>query len=441
MKAVNYISILLLLVLGSCSSGLYTGFEYDDLYYLPSDKPATKVQAPVSKQIAEGDLKAEEYYDNIYAADTLVSDDYSNAINYDDAALNENYGGTEYNYYDNYSYTGRLRRFYGNYFYPYWRDPFYSSYGWPSMNFGYGSPYSFYDPFMYDPFYYDYGYSGYYGGYYPGNYGYYGGYYSPFYSSFYNPYYSSWGYSNAGYGRDYNNSVAYGRRERQSTYSTRWNNSLQPSASSRRDGYLSKGTPADGVRRSPTGSSNALATDTRRTVSTTVNNQQALNAADRKVNQSASKTATTRSTTVSKPEYNTVNRTYTPNYSNPRMSTRPSYNNSRISTESSGSGNYRGSNERTSPSVSAGQSRSVPSYSNSSTYSAPSRRSSSGSYSSGSYGSSSGRSSSSYSSGSSGGGSRSSSYSGGSSSGSSSSSSSSGSSSSSSGGSTSGGRR
>jgi len=39
MKAVNYISILLLLVLGSCSSGLYSGFEYDDLYYLPSDKP------------------------------------------------------------------------------------------------------------------------------------------------------------------------------------------------------------------------------------------------------------------------------------------------------------------------------------------------------------------------------------------------------------------
>jgi hypothetical protein len=217
------------------------------------------------------------------------------------------------------------------------------------MSFGYGNPYSFYDPFMYDPFYSDYGYYGY-GSYYsPWSYGgYYGGYYNPYYySSFYNPYYSNWGYSNAVYNRDYNSSIAYGRRERQSTYSTKWNNNMQPSASSRRDGYISKGTSGDGVRRSPSGSSNAIANDTRRPVSTTVNNQQALNAADRKVYQSASKTATTRSSTVSKPEYNTVNRTYTPSYSNPRMSTRPSYNNSRVSTESSGSGNYRSSNVRT----------------------------------------------------------------------------------------------
>jgi hypothetical protein len=436
MKAVNYISILILLVLGSCSSGLYKGMEYDDLYYLPSDKQVTSVQTPVSKPVAEGNLQAAEYYDNIYAADTLVSDEYSNAVEYNNAQSGNNGGSVNNYYFDDYSYTGRLRRFYGNYFYPYWRDPFYSSY-------------SYYDPFSYDP-YYDFGYyGGYYGGFYsPWNYGFYSSYYNPFYS-YYSPYYSNWGYyswpyygggwgySNALYNRDYNNSIAYGRRERQSVYSTKWNDRMQPSASSRREGYISKGITTDGSRRTSSGSSKSVTSDPRKPVSTTVNNRQALNAADRKMDQSAAKgTTTTRSTNVTKPEYGTVNRTYTPSYNNPRMSTRPSYNNSRVNTESSGSNYYR-SNVRTSPSVSAGETRSVPSYNSSNSYSAPSRRSSGGgSYSSGSNGSYSSRSSSSYG-GSSGGGSRGSYSSGGSSSGSSSSSSSSSSSHSSS----SGGRR
>jgi hypothetical protein len=428
MKAVNYTAIFLMLVLGSCSSGLYTGLEYDDLYYLPSDKPVTKVQPAVTNQITEGELKAEEYYDNIYASDTLVSDEYSDAIDYNEV-LNENSKGTVNNYYlDDYSYSGRLSRFYGNYFYPYWRDPYYFSWGLPSLSFGYGYP-NYYDPYWYDPF-YDFGY---YGGYYsPWSYGYYGSYYSPFYSSYYWPYYNNYGYARY---TDYNNSIAYGRRDRQSVYSTKWNERVQPSASSRREGYISRGTSTDAVRRSPS----SVTTDHGKPISTTVNNRQALNAADRKFDQSTAKdinsadsrTVTTRSTTVSKPEYNTVNRTYTPSYSNPRMSTRPSYNNSRVNTESSGSNIYRNAPVRTSPSVSAGQTRSAPSNNSSSSYSAPSRRSSSsGSYSS--YSSSSNRS---YSSGSSGGGSRS--YSSGSSSGSSSSSSSSSSRSSSS----SGGRR
>jgi hypothetical protein len=435
MKAVNYISILLLLVLGSCSSGLYTGLEYDDLYYLPSDKAVVKVQPNVHRQIAEGDLKAEEYYDNIYAADTLVSDEYSDAVDYE-ALLNENNKGSINNYYfDNYSYSDRLRRFYGNYFYPYWRDPFYFSWGWPSISFGYGYPY-YYDPFWYNP-YYDYGYYGYYGGFYSP--WYYGSYFSPYYSSWYWPYYNNLGYYS--YGKDYNNSIAYGRRERQSVYSTRWNERVQPSATSRRDGYISKGTSTEGVRRSAAETSTSITTDPGKSISTTVDNRQAINATDRKIDQSAAKgvntansrTSTTRSTTVTKPEYNTVNRTYTPSYSNPRMSTRPSYNNSRVSTESMGSGSSRTTPARTSPSVSAGQSRSVPSYNSAGSYSAPSRRStSSGSYSTRSYSSSPNRSS--YSSGSSGGVSRSS-FSGGSSG------SSSGSSSSSSHSSSSGGRR
>ena len=125
MKALSYISILALLVLGSCSSRLYTGVEYDDLYYLPSDRPVTAVHTPAKKQIGENTLKSEDYYDNIYAADTLISDEYYDAVDYDDAIVNKGKDVNIYNYYDNYSYAGRLNRFYGNYFYPYWRDPFY----------------------------------------------------------------------------------------------------------------------------------------------------------------------------------------------------------------------------------------------------------------------------------------------------------------------------
>ena len=39
MKALSYIAILMLLILSSCASALYTGAEYDDLYYSASDKP------------------------------------------------------------------------------------------------------------------------------------------------------------------------------------------------------------------------------------------------------------------------------------------------------------------------------------------------------------------------------------------------------------------
>lgn len=44
MKASNYILGLALLTLASCSSGLYVGTEYDDLYYVSSDQPVTKEQ-------------------------------------------------------------------------------------------------------------------------------------------------------------------------------------------------------------------------------------------------------------------------------------------------------------------------------------------------------------------------------------------------------------
>ena len=150
MKALYYIFGLALLTLASCSSGLYVGTEYDDLYYQDTDQPVTVVRTRVSQPVAEGNLQSGAYYDNIYASDTLVSKEYTDAVDYNDAG---GYSDNYYNYYDNYSYAGRLNRFYGNYFSPYWRDPFYSSW-YPSFGFnnyygGFPYSYGYYDPFYY----------------------------------------------------------------------------------------------------------------------------------------------------------------------------------------------------------------------------------------------------------------------------------------------------
>jgi hypothetical protein len=460
MKALSHILVFAMLTMGSCTSSLYTGAEYDDLYYSASDKPVVKTKPSVNEQIAEGTLKEGDYYDNIYAADTLVSDQYSDAVDYHDAINNNNnnynnYGGG-YDYYNNYPYSGRLSRFYGNYFDPYWRDPFYSSWGYPSFGYGFGFGYGYggfpYYNNYYNPFYGDayYGYGGF-GDYYGGYYGGFGSYYSPFYS----PY----GY----YGGNYfhhegKNSVPYGRRERASTLSSRWNSNTAAFGSSRRESYLSSGGNSGVARRTPSGTQ-PISAGQRRPVSSDINSQMSGNSGERKLNQDAIKgenmrtnTTTQRSSANLRPEYNTANRTYTPSYSNPRMSTRPSYNNSRVSNgnnsgvnrNSSTVNNSRvnnnpgsvrtpsnqnsyqnpGNSGKNSSSVNSVQRRYVSPSDNSVRYSVPTRRSaeSSSGYSSGSSynnSSSGSRSSSSYSSGSSGSGSRSS-YSSGSSSGSSS---------------------
>jgi hypothetical protein len=461
MKALYYIFGVALVTLASCSSGLYVGTEYDDLYYQSSDQPVTRVNTQVSRQVTEGDLKAGAYYDNMYAADTLVSKEYSNAVDYNDPGLNDNY----YNYYDNYSYAGRLNRFYGNYFNPYWRDPFYSSW-YPSFSFNYfgGSPFSYgYDPFYYDyydPFYYGYGsgYGGFYNNYYYG--GLYNRYYNPFYGSYYYPY-SSGGYNSYSFNDGKN--VTIGRRERPSTLSTRWSGGGVSSPT----GSASRTTVAASRRSTdvPTGSGSAysgrpasgnqgISSDSRRTTSPVLGSQRI--GTEKNLTQETVKSGSeslngtqSRRAVTTRPEYNSVNRTYTPSYSDPKMSTRPSYNNTRVNSNSNQYNNntrtnsninnsnintnrsipvqrnqsYSGSNRNGSSYSSQGRSGS--SYSSSGSYSVPSRRSSGGgSFSSGQ--SSSGSSRSSYSGSSSGSGSYSSGSSGSSSSRSSSSGSSSG---------------
>lgn len=425
MKAVYYFFGFALLTLGSCSSGLYVGTEYDDLYYQDSDQPVTRVVPAGYQSVAEGDLRSGGYYNNIYASDTLVSDEYASAI---DSSMNNqiinNYYGTD-------SYTGRLRTFYGNYFNPYWRDPFYYS-GFPSigLGFSFGYPYYysgfpyynsyFYDPFYYDMFYspYSYGFGGFYGGYYGG---YYGGLFGrpwyPYYGYGYGGYGYGYGYGYGGYGSDYNfGGVKYGRRERPSNLTARradagpGSGTYSPTATSSR--RTSNMTTTSGTAYSGrTGSQTQAISGQRRSTTGTVNPGYSSVASGRRQIQdpvSKSGSATSKSAITSRPQYNSANRSYTPSYSNPRMSTRPSYNNTRVNSgvrEYNNAGTYNGSSirsnqnnaarSRSNSSFNPGAVRSAPSFSAPRSYSAPSRRSYSGnSYSSGSFNSGSRSSSS-----------------------------------------------
>lgn len=170
MKRFWYIIPVILVVTSACSSLRFTGATNDDLYYRPSEAPVTVVAAE--------DRNTGQYYDNIFAADTLIADEYIPDNEY------EEYAATEATVINNY-YGSPSERIYlfNDYFHPYWRDPFYYSPFSVRLNFGYGySPYYYgYDPFYYDPFYYDW--------------------YSPY--SYYRPYYSYWGGYPNYYGYNY----------------------------------------------------------------------------------------------------------------------------------------------------------------------------------------------------------------------------------------------
>jgi hypothetical protein len=334
MKTISQLLILALLFLGSCTSALYTGAEYDDLYYLPSDRPVVSNKSAVNEQIAEGTLKGKDYYDNVYAADTLVSDEYSAAVDYDSQVDNSNYYSDRgYDYYDEFPYSSRLRMFYGNYFDPYWRDPYYYGFGYSGFPYyGYGSSWNPYYGYggMYGDYYgggyYSGLYGGYYGGYNSGYYGYYGGYRGG--SSLFSTY--PFGYSGVYLKNGGDNSINYARRDRPSTYSSKLDGNTSPSGS-RRDSYLQTGNTRTGARTTGTQS---VASDQRRTSSSGLNSQQSVNQVNRRSTQDQtnirSNASGTRNAANTRPEYNSASRSYTPSYNNPRMSTRPSYNNSRV---------------------------------------------------------------------------------------------------------------
>lgn len=345
MKSLFFISILIILSISSCTSRLYTGAEYDDLYYLPSDKPVITASIPVNEQVARGSQRSGEYYDNVYSSDTLIAGQLPDSINYSDIVDNgynnsynngSNNDGYEYAY--DSPYSSRLRRFYGNYFDPYWRDPFYSGFGYSSFGYGNsfgGYPYydGFYSPYSYDPYY---GYGGMYGGgmygsMYGGMYGgLFGGYWG--FGSYYSPFYSYGGY---GY-HEGRNSIPYGRRERSSSLSSNWNSNVPSTASGRRDSYSSLGGNSGIARRTPSAGNQAVASDQRRISSSNINARQAQDNSASKSIQDAGKSGNIRSNSPiqrnsanARPEYNSTSRSYTPSYNSPRMSTRPAYNNSR----------------------------------------------------------------------------------------------------------------
>lgn len=443
MKKIRYIIPVILVAASSCTSQLFTGNAYDDLYYRESDQPVVAVQQN------SPDRTTEQYYDNIFAGDTLIADEY---VPYDASVAQEvilKEGSADNNYYNYLSPSDQIYLFNDSYFYPYWRDPFYFSPFSTRLSFGYnyfGSPYfggGMYDPFWYDTYMY-----------------------SPYYS--YNPY---WGYNSYwGYGYNpwmysgyYNNGYNYyGSNDVNSNYIARrggFSTSMRPGTTG--DGRNKAGSSytqgAVPSRRSTYGTTEGTNTTTRSGsgVSRSSTDGTRTYSAPNTVTQNPGYTrrestgittqvrsqgqvpvqGETRTQSVNRPQYQTTERTYTPSYNNPRMSSRPSYNNSRSTTESGGTTVYNNQGTVRSSSGTSGQTRTqynnnssgyTPSRSSSSpVYSAPSRSSGSTSVSSGSRSSSGG---SSYSGGSSSSGSRSSSsgsYSSGSSSGSSSSSSSS----------------
>ncbi|HUX97219.1 MAG TPA: hypothetical protein VMV47_15900 [Bacteroidales bacterium] len=380
MRALAYISVGFLFLLGSCSATQYAGGEYDDLYYSSSDNPPVRRQNIIREEIAEQNLNVDDYYDNKYAVDTLVSGQFNDALQNSDQVIINNYsGGNGYDYYD--SYSGRLNMFYGNYFDPYWRDPYYFSfnYGYPYSSFGFGFGYPYFGlgfnrgwGYPYSP--------------------YYSYYYQPYYGGYYSPYYSRGYYS--GYG-DEDSYVNYGRRERPSTMSSRANANSGGggvSAYSRRDvsSMNSRSSASEGRVRSYAGNESA-SSSIRRTDPSAVTGVSKAATSARTVTQDA-KGGTSRSpvsagseSVSSRPEYKSTNRTYLPSYNNPRMSTRPSYNNSR--TPSGNSYQKSGSNYRSNPSYNGNQRSTVSRSSNRVQYSVPTRRSaeSGGSISSGSY--------------------------------------------------------
>ncbi|HPE22661.1 MAG TPA: hypothetical protein PLK17_01600, partial [Bacteroidales bacterium] len=68
MKRFWYIIPAIILISSACSSVRFTGATNDDLYYRPSENPVTVATV---QERNDG-----QYYDNIFAADTLIADEY-----------------------------------------------------------------------------------------------------------------------------------------------------------------------------------------------------------------------------------------------------------------------------------------------------------------------------------------------------------------------------
>ena len=207
----------MVLVLGlfafSCVMSQKTSTEYDDMYYIPSEKKA--VQAADKQEPATGNTATEpdDYEKYIKSLEQKRAAKKASQVTYEDTleyAEDQNYVDSEYyeedgNTYVTNNYYGTviiimlhgsedfMIRFipsvFDSYYYdPFWYEPGWSfrmsfgypyygfgySYGWPYSSWYWGSPYYYsyyggYSPYWRNP-YYGYGYNDYYGynGYYGG---------------------------------------------------------------------------------------------------------------------------------------------------------------------------------------------------------------------------------------------------------------------------------
>jgi hypothetical protein len=236
MKKFWYIIPATLVIASSCTSLIYTGVSNDDLYYRPSEQPVTAVV----QTAGDGQI----YYDNIFAADTLIADEYIPDNEY--MASNADAGTTVVNNYYSSGASERIYLFNDN-FYPYWRDPFYFSPFSARLSFGYGyrGMYGYPYSWGYDPFWSDY--------------------YSPW--SYYNPYYSYWG----GYPYNYYGYNMYNPWYPGYGYIPGQGSSDYPTNVGRRGGYstMSRGAYTTTDTRSKSGYAPSGTLDSRRTPGTT----------------------------------------------------------------------------------------------------------------------------------------------------------------------------
>ena len=160
MKKLYKSFLVLVLGIAACSSviGQKSSSEYDDVYYIPSDKKSVqssdKTEVAPSSTVSPQKQEVSDYekYINSLSNQSAKSKQIQPQINEDslEYAEDPNYAGSEYaekdgstyvtnNYYSNpndYYYASQIRRFY---------DPFYSA--------------GYYDPWYSDPYFYGGGFS------------------------------------------------------------------------------------------------------------------------------------------------------------------------------------------------------------------------------------------------------------------------------------------
>jgi hypothetical protein len=142
MKALFYLSLIILVVASSCTINLYTTGSYDDVYSSP-DEVSAPASTNKSSSVDEHKATYEETFNNEFAekSNSNYSDNYQTDGNYEEYSdyATESYYDESGNYVEN------------NYYYgDYYEDDDFGGYSYYFSNFGhYYYPYYYYDPYCY----------------------------------------------------------------------------------------------------------------------------------------------------------------------------------------------------------------------------------------------------------------------------------------------------